>query len=66
MSERKSPLKVNRANSKEELVQVLANLLKRCSQEALARQDKFSVGLSGKDRDRGQKCQVTGLLISPT
>ncbi|XP_016923250.2 probable 6-phosphogluconolactonase [Drosophila suzukii] len=47
MSERKSPLKVNRANSEEELVQVLANLLKRCSQEALARQDKFSVGLSG-------------------
>ncbi|XP_037727497.1 probable 6-phosphogluconolactonase [Drosophila subpulchrella] len=47
MSERKSPLKINRSNSEEQLVQVLADLLKRCSQEALSRQDKFSVGLSG-------------------
>ncbi|XP_016951654.1 probable 6-phosphogluconolactonase [Drosophila biarmipes] len=47
MSERKSALRVNRTKSEQELVQVLVDLLKRCSQEALARQAKFSVGLSG-------------------
>ncbi|XP_016978634.1 probable 6-phosphogluconolactonase [Drosophila rhopaloa] len=47
MSERKSPLKVIPAVSEDQLVQVLADLLKRCSQEALDRQGKFSVGLSG-------------------
>ncbi|XP_017085582.1 probable 6-phosphogluconolactonase [Drosophila eugracilis] len=47
MSQVKSPLKIIRSTSEDQLVQVLADLLKRCSQEALARQDKFNVGLSG-------------------
>lgn len=47
MSEKKGPLKVIPSASEEQLVQALGDLLQRCSQEALAKHDKFSVGLSG-------------------
>ncbi|KAH8343177.1 hypothetical protein KR059_006243 [Drosophila kikkawai] len=47
MPDRKRPLKVIRADSEAQLVNGLADLLQHCSQGALARQDRFSVGLSG-------------------
>ncbi|KAH8287109.1 hypothetical protein KR054_003232 [Drosophila jambulina] len=47
MPDRKRPLKVIRADSEAQLVKGLGDLLQRCSQEALVRQDRFSVGLSG-------------------
>ncbi|KAH8420187.1 hypothetical protein KR009_007067 [Drosophila setifemur] len=47
MSKRRSPIKVIASQSGNELVQSLSDLLKRCSQEALAKQEQFSLGLSG-------------------
>lgn len=66
MSEKKGALKVIPSASEEQLVQALGDLLQRCSQEALAKHDKFSVGLSGKDQRTGHAGQVGWLVISQT
>ncbi|KAH8265805.1 hypothetical protein KR038_003096 [Drosophila bunnanda] len=47
MPDRKRPLKVIRADSEAKLVKGLADLLQNCSHEALARQERFHIGLSG-------------------
>ncbi|XP_020805503.1 probable 6-phosphogluconolactonase [Drosophila serrata] len=47
MPDRNRPLKVIRADSEAHLVNGLADLLQHCSQEAVARKERFHIGLSG-------------------